>query len=130
MSTEYYLRRAPKVCPTCGHDPMAEEVRVGHSAGGWVFLWDGWHTAERSPAGWPLDKPSAWFRFLVEEDKRGSLIMDEYGRGFEVTEFFDLVSSMRFSNGHPSLRHSNLTGTDAVHVNGDDFRFHDTREGP
>lgn len=126
MSTEYYLRRAPKACPTCGHDPMAEEVRIGHSSGGWLFLWDGWRTAECSPAGRPLDRPFAWFKFLAEQEERGSAIVDEYGRAYKVTEFFDLVAQAREPrDGRAPLRHSNLAGTDVVHVNGGDFRFHD-----
>lgn len=123
VSTEYYLRRAPKSCPTCGHDPMAEEVHIGHASGGWLFLWNGWRTAEGSPADRPLDRPFAWFKFLAEEEERGGAVVDEYGRTYQVTEFFDLVAQAR--DVRTSLRHSDLAGTRTVHVNGGDFKFHD-----
>lgn len=122
MSTEYYLRRAPKACPTCGHDPMVEDVHIGHSAGGWVFLWQGWRTAEGSPAGRPLDTAEAWFAFLAEEVERGGAIVDEYGSSRPLWWFVQLVAESR-AQDRPARVRLDLVRPSVEHIDGDDFDF-------
>lgn len=125
MSTEYYLRRAPKVCPTCGHDPMAEEIPIGHSAAGWVFLWKGWRAGQGGPAAGALSAPSDWFAFLSEQVKRGSVIVDEYDQVHTLAWFIEFVESKRrprLRDERAPLRYSDLEGR-IVPIDGDDFDF-------
>lgn len=126
MTTQYFLHRSGKACPTCHQDTVEPVIQIGHSAAGWVFMWRGWRDSADSPAGRPLDTPNRWREFLIAATNDGAKIKDEYGRGHLVEDFLRLVENKRDrrpGRANPPLRHSDLSGFGAMHVDGDDFAF-------
>ena len=136
MSTNYYLRRSPDPCPTCGQHRRADEIHIGLSGAGWVFLWRGWRAMKVawsedepvSPIGVDLTSPSGWFAFLAEQLDAGGVIVDEYDHKHTLEDFTQFVISKREPRlgGTPPSRHSDLKGAgDCVHVDGDDVAFYE-----
>lgn len=118
MSTNYYLHRDPKPCPTCHRDQEDSEVHIGKSSGGWVFSWRGWREGEWSPFGKPITTPGELIQTLTVEIANGAMIKDEYHRTVSLGELIDLVVSKRGGR-----RHSDLDTTRTDHVDGDDISF-------
>lgn len=86
MGTNYYWREEP--CGSCGR---ADEMHVGKSSVGWVFVWQGYRDHDEKPFA-PLDTAQAWLDFL----RRGvGSVWDEYGVRQDVEKFIALVESKR-----------------------------------
>jgi hypothetical protein len=129
VSIGFYLQRAGDPCPGCHRDQQEGTVNIGHSAGGWVFLWYGWHTADTSPLNRPLTSPTDWFLALIEETAKGAYIENSLGKKrYTLQEFWRHVTSKREPhNGHPPHRHSDPArtgcGRPCIPVGGDDILF-------
>lgn len=126
MSHSYYLYRDGDPCPECGHERRETIVPIGHSGGGWVFLWQGHRDLAASPLNRQLTTPAEWFAALRDETDLGATIVDSYGKQTTLAEFQAYVLAKREPRqGQPPLRHSALDTTwDCVPVDGDDVDFH------
>lgn len=129
MSHNYHLYRDGNPCQECGHLREESIVHIGHSGGGWVFMWRGWRDPEGSPLGRSLTTPTEWFMALIEETAKGAVITDSYGKKLTLQEFWTHVTAKRQPrNGKPANKHSylpNHSSLDCVHVEGDDVGFYE-----
>lgn len=125
MSTNFYLRG--QACGTCGRSD--DDLHVGLSGAGWVFLWRGWRARDDedySPVDRELASPDQWFAFLADQLATGSTLVDEYQQTWTLEKFTEFVRAKREPrhDGPPS-RHSDLgSRPDCIHVGGDDVAFH------
>lgn len=108
MSTNYYLHtEAPDPCVTCGVTPGPEQLHIGKSAGGWVFLWHGYstetvaitpgHLLVRNSDDMDLTSHREWYEFLAARTASGSVIKDEYGKTWVLAEFIGFVAACRLN---------------------------------
>lgn len=126
MSHNYYLRwPAAEACPTCGHADNRQDLMIGHSGGGWVFLWRGYHSGDDARTdGEELAKPSQWFTFLANQTTHGAVIVDDYRKEHTLGEFLATVIDKRLSrNGRAPSRHSGCGGA-LESAEGDDVGFY------
>lgn len=117
MSTMYYLRRKP--CDHCGQAP--DDLPIGLSAGGWRFLWRGYHAPDEdgfpSRPGRELGSPSQWWDYLARRVATGDVIVDEYERVHELADFRAFVEAKR------EKAKVDRAGDGAIRVEGDDVSF-------
>lgn len=126
MSTNYYLRATPvEPCPTCGHDRTPHTLMVGHSGGGWLFLWKGYHEGDERTGGRAITTPSEWHAYLAERITDGAVLEDEYGSVHSLDWFLAFVASKRDPfNGRCPSRHSDLGyPSGAQYIEGDEINF-------
>lgn len=128
MSENYHLRwPAADPCPTCGHANDRQDLTIGHSGGGWVFLWRGYHSDEDvRTEGRELAAPSQWFTFLADQLAQGAKIVDDYRKEHSLGEFLAFVVNKRLSsNGQLPSRHSELPDSQCQRAEGDDIGFYE-----
>ena len=105
MGTNYYLRKPMNnYCCYCNrHDPI-EEIHLGKSSMGWCF---GLHVyPEKDIYDWPDLK-----KWLVEEMKNNSIIVNEYNDIVSLNELEDIITNRESSvlrNFESSLQEKNF----------------------
>jgi len=90
MGTNYYTKMEPEQpCAECGHVPNVEEVHIGKSSGGWVFMFNQHPVVN-------MESAQSWYDFIKDNNYQ---IFDEYGRQFEISGLEDVVSNRSHPNG-------------------------------
>ena len=86
MGTNYYVTEsATDKCGTCGHISGGDELHIGKSSGGWVFLLNCYPDKE-------ITTFADWIVFMAD---RRSWITDEYGDPVEFNEMIKIIAERK-----------------------------------
>ena len=90
MGTNFYVETEPaQSCKTCGHISGGDEIHIGKSSCGWVFL------LNIHPSLGILSFDD-WVDFL---DKRADQITDEYGRKVSIKSMIKTITERTHPRG-------------------------------
>lgn len=130
MSHNYFLRFPDaERCVTCGHADDQADLMIGHSGGGWVFAWRGYHSGDDDRTGGrQLTTPGEWFTWLTAQCDAGGVIVNGDDKAISLGDFIVFVIRKRLPfNGRAPMIHSDTRpyAQPGVHVEGDDVGFHE-----
>lgn len=105
------------------------DLMIGHSGGGWVFMWRGYRSGDDDrTGGQQLTTPGEWFTWLAAQDETGAVIVDSYRNEHTLGAFMEIVVRKRLPrNGRAPMIHDDARqySQPGVHVEGDDVGFHE-----
>ena len=89
MGTNYYVIESESIkCKTCGHVSGGDQMHIGKSSCGWVFMMNAYPDKG-------ITDFTSWVIFL---SKSKSVIKDEYGHNVSLAGMIDII----VNRSHPS----------------------------
>ena len=125
MSNNFFLHLKTIPCPSCGKPDIEDDrIHIGHSAGGWVFLWKGYRGVDSPPAR-TIESATDWYEYLAQQiNTGGAEIKDSYGTPWTLPQLISYVVGKRTSGSRNSDA-DRSPERPITPVGGDDIAYHE-----